>query len=323
MSLKSDNQLHPSFFIGKIPVYGDLILAPMDGFCDQPFRSICRDLGSAVTYTEFINALDVPQHLPYIQRRISFSEQERPVGFQLYGSSADEIIPAAKILLAGHPDFFDLNLGCSERRVAGRGAGAGLLSYPDKIEGIIHQLKRLIDIPITAKIRLGSKKDRMNYSEIAKRLEDCGVSAIAVHGRTRDQRWREPALWDPIREIKIGLGIPVIGNGDVQAVDDIDRMFSQTRCDAVMIGRGAVGNPWIFSRIEKSSLSKSEILKMIAAHWDKVKDFYRGKNLQVTFMKHLKGYLSCSQFAGLDLKELLMEKRCAEEIIESLYKRFM
>ena len=166
----------------------------MDGFTDQPFRTICREMGSAASYTEFINVLDVtPKMLPYIQKRIAFSENERPIGFQLYGSSAKEILPAALKLLDYHPDFFDINIGCSERRVASRGAGAGLLDNPDEIAMIANSLIAETRLPVTAKIRIGPQKSELNYLEISKLLEDCGISLIAVHGRTRDQRWREPA----------------------------------------------------------------------------------------------------------------------------------
>lgn len=308
----------PFFNIGPIPINGNIILAPMDGFSDQPFRSICREMGSAVTYTEFINVLDVPRKLPYIQQRIAFAELERPLGFQLYGSSADEIIPAAMDLLKYKPDFFDLNLGCSERRVARRGAGAGLLKFPEKIERIVRQLIQTAGIPVTAKIRLGWEKESMNYIEISKLLQDCGISLIAVHGRTRDQRWREPALWEPIAEICGCLSIPVIGNGDIKSIDDIDRMITQTGCDGVMVGRGAIGNPWIFSRIDKAILSRIDIIKMIKMHWKRVKDFYEFESSHITFNKHFKAYLSCPQFTDINIKQMLFSKQPIDALLANL-----
>jgi tRNA-dihydrouridine synthase B len=277
----------------------------MDGFSDQPFRTICNQFGSAISYTEFINATDVLQRLPYILKRIAFNEIERPVGFQIYGNSTEEILKAADILIHYSPDFFDLNLGCSEKHVAARGAGSGLLKFPEKIREIMTALVTHFQIPITAKIRIGWEKASPNFIEIAKILEGSGASMIAVHGRTRDQRWREPALWQPIEAVKKAVSIPVIGNGDVRTIADIYAMFAQTGCDGVMIGRAAVGNPWIFSRIDKNDLSKTEILEMVAGHWKSVKEFYGREKALVLFRKHLKAYLSTAQFADLNLKQLI------------------
>lgn len=277
----------------------------MDGFSDQPFRTICREYGSSISYTEFINTTDVLQNHPHILKRIAYEDTERPVGFQIYGNSTDEIIKAAEILEEYSPDFFDLNLGCSERHVAFRGAGSGLLRFPEKIREIMAALVTHFQIPITAKIRIGWDKSSLNYIEIAKILEDSGASLIAVHGRTRDQRWREPALWQPVEAVKKAVSIPVIGNGDVRTIDDIDEMFLQTGCDGIMIGRAAIGNPWIFSRIDKNELSKTEILEMISRHWKSVKDFYGREKALVLFRKHLKPYLSAYQFADIDLKQLI------------------
>lgn len=297
--------VEPDFHIGNIPIHGRLILAPMDGFTDQPFRSICREMGSAVSYTEFINVLDVHKPLPYILKRLSFSEFERPVGFQLYGSSADEILPSALKLLEYQPDFIDINIGCSERRVASRGAGAGLLDHPGEIEKIARQLVTQTGLPVTAKIRIGPGKTELNYLEISRLLEGCGICLIAVHGRTRDQRWREPAFWEPISEIVQTVKIPVVGNGDIKEITDIERMFSQTGCAGVMIGRAAIGNPWIFSHKEKATLSRKQILAVVRDHWGRFTEFLGESETRVPFNKHLKAYSSCPQFFGLDIGLLL------------------
>lgn len=277
----------------------------MDGFSDQPFREICRQFGSAISITEFINTTDVIHNLPYLSKRIAFLESERPVCFQVYGNSTAEIICAYDILESHSPDFFDLNLGCSERHVAARGAGSGLLRDPKKIGEIISALVERSRFPITAKIRLGWDKDSQNYLEIAKIIEANGASMITVHGRTRDQRWRDPANWEPIGEIKSSVSIPVIGNGDVCDLDDINRMFLHTGCDAIMIGRAAIGNPWIFSQIRKEDLPRKEILNMIKKHWQSVESFYGRERALLLFRKHLKAYLSSTQFFGLDLKQLI------------------
>jgi nifR3 family TIM-barrel protein len=277
----------------------------MDGFTDQPFRTICREMGSSISYTEFINVLDVIKPLPYILKRLAFTEEERPVGFQLYGSSAEEILPAALKLMDYRPDFFDINIGCSERRVASRGAGAGLLDRPEEIEKITRQLVTQTGLPVTAKIRIGPGKTDLNYLEISRLLEDCGICLLAVHGRTRDQRWREPATWEPITEIVRTVKIPVLGNGDIKEIADIDRMFSQTGCAGAMIGRAAIGNPWIFSRVDKVTLSRKQILAVVRDHWKRFTKFLGESEPRVPFNKHLKAYLSSPQFFGLDIGQLL------------------
>lgn len=277
----------------------------MDGFSDQPFREICRRFGSAISYTEFINTTDVIQNLPYISKRIAFLDIERPVCFQIYGNSPDEILKASEILETFSPDFFDLNLGCSEKHVAARGAGSGLLLVPKKIGEIVSALVMRTHIPITAKIRLGWDKNTLNYIEVSKTLEDSGASMIAVHGRTRDQRWRDPAKWKPIEAVKKAVSIPVIGNGDVKTIEDINKMFLETGCDGIMIGRAAVGNPWIFSRINKDDLSQIDILEMVAEHWKSVESFYGREKALVLFRKHLKLYLSSSQFADINIKNII------------------
>ena len=295
----------PVFHIGSIPVFGNLILAPMDGICDQPTRALFREMGSAVTYTEFINVMDVPARLNNLDRRISFTPMERPLGFQLYGSQPEQFLTAAKLLSADQPDFFDINLGCSVRRVAGRGAGAGMLALPQLIEEIFRLLKSEIDLPITAKIRIGFDEEHRNYLEVAEMLEKLGAAALAVHGRTRKQNWSVPSDWKPIREIKQRATIPVIGNGDVRSVADITRMFAETGCDAVMIGRAALGNPWLFSRREKDTLPREEILEVIQRHWNDMAAFWGAEKASYTFRKHLKAYLDCPQFEGLETKSIL------------------
>ena len=308
------------FHIGSIPVCGDLILAPMDGICDQPTRALFREMGSAVTYTEFINVMDVPARLNNLDRRIAFTPAERPLGFQLYGSQPEHFLTAAKLLLADQPDFFDVNLGCSVRRVAGRGAGAGMLAQPQLIQETFRLLKAEIDLPITAKIRIGFDAEHRNYLEVAELLEKHGATALAVHGRTRKQNWSVPSDWEPIREIKENAGIPVIGNGDVSSVADIERMFTETGCDAVMIGRAALGNPWLFSRREKAKLSREEILAVIQRHWEAAAALYGIEKASFTFRKHMKAYLDCPQFAGLETTPILRSTEPLAVLKEALKK---
>jgi nifR3 family TIM-barrel protein len=297
--------MKPTFSFGNISVHGNLILAPLDGISDQPFRWICRNMGSALTYTEFINVLDVPMDLDYIEKRTCFSKSERPIGFQLYGKDPDKILEAALILSKKNPDFFDINLGCSVKRVAGRGAGAGLLNNPESIKSIITKLVNNLEMPITAKIRLGWDQNTLNYKDLSHIIEDSGAAMIAVHARARDQNWQESANWNAIREIKEAVQIPVIGNGDVTSKKDVRIMIEQTGCDGVMIGRAAIGNPWIFSETSKTSLTAEQIIDVVKTHWLLMIAFYGPKKTSSFFKKHLKAYLSCPQFFHIDLKKLI------------------
>ena len=297
--------MKPVFSFGNISVHGNLILAPMDGISDQPFRWLCRSMGSAVTYTEFINVLDVPTNLNDIDKRTCFSKSERPVGFQLYGKNPDKILLAAQILSEKGPDFFDINLGCSVRRIAGRGAGAGLLKEPKSVENIITTLEKYIEVPITAKIRLGWNQENYNYKELSRIIEGSGAAMITVHARTRNQSWHESANWDAIREIKETVQIPVVGNGNVQSQKDIQNIFKQTGCDGVMIGRAAIGNPWIFSGKSKASLSAKQIIDTAKYHWLLLIAFYGPEKASILFKKHLKAYLSSPQFVKINLKKLI------------------
>lgn len=285
------NNDQPALTIGKIPVQGRLILAPMDGYTDHPFRLICRRWGSSCSYSEFINAMDLEGKHPHIHERLFFSDEERPFAYQILDNSPDRILMAAGILRQRKPDFLDINLGCNSRSVCSRGAGASLLREPEKITQIIHRLVKELDIPITAKIRLGWDDSSRNYLEVAHRIEDAGASALAIHGRTRAQAYAGSADWDAIAKVKQELAIPVIGNGDVKSPEDIDRFFSHTTCDAVMIGRGAVGNPWIFSRMERSDCSPQQIWQTIQEHLQASIQYYGEGHGLIVFRKQTLAYL--------------------------------
>lgn len=295
----------PVFRIANIPVHGALILAPMDGITDFPFRTIARRFGSAISFTEFVNASDVVKDLPGYKKRIVFSENERPVAFQIFDDEPDRILQAALILRRFQPDMIDINMGCPAKTVSGRGAGAGLMRTPRKIRSIFSLLSHALDIPVTGKIRLGWDQTTKNYIEVAKIIEENGGSLISVHGRTRDQGYSGQADWDAIAEIKQAVSIPVIGNGDVRTVGDIDRMMAQTSCDGVMIGRAAMENPWIFSRRERDSIPASEVLALIAEHLAMLMDFYGKEEGVILFRKYLKAYLKAYPISRHDLGAIL------------------
>lgn len=291
MEMETQNA-SPVFHIGSIPIYGNLILAPMDGYTDHPFRYICRQWGSACIYSEFINGLDMEgKYPPHLKERLYFNESERPFGYQILDDSPERILNTARLLRKRNPDFFDVNLGCCSRTVCSRGAGANLLKEPDKISLIISLLVREMDIPITAKIRLGWDENTRNYLEVAHRIEDAGASALAVHGRTRVQMYKGAADWDAIAEVNQALTIPVIGNGDVKTADEIDPFMKHTGCKAVMIGRGAVGNPWIFARKKRSDCTRQEIFNTLRDHLTASMDYFGEDHGLIVFRKQAINYM--------------------------------
>ena len=218
-SPKASTKSLPSFHVGDIPIYGNLILSPMDGFSDLPFRSICRQLGSALSYTEFVN-VDTLQgnHKASVRsiQKLTYSEQERPIVFQIYGHDLDRMVSTAERLQEKRPDIIDINMGCYVRKISERGAGAGMLRFPERIYHLFQRLSAVLDIPVTGKIRLGWDDEAVMdkaYLEAAHAVQDGGGQLLAVHGRTRRQGYKGPADWDPIAEIKSSLKkIPVIAN---------------------------------------------------------------------------------------------------------------
>jgi tRNA-dihydrouridine synthase B len=283
----------PTFHIRQIPVYGDLILAPMDGYSDLPFRTLCHEFGSAMSYAEFVNADEVRFMRPgrgHAWHKLAFETSERPVTFQVYGHDEDRLVEAALKLQAMGPDIIDLNLGCSIHDIAERGAGAGMLRDPAKIERVCARLVRSLTLPLTAKIRLGWDDQSRNYLHIAKILEDNGVSLIAVHGRTKAQAFTGQADWDAIAEVKQAVKIPVLGNGDVRTVADIDRLKAHTRCDGVMIGRAAIGHPWVFARRDREQIFSEERLAVVRRHLTRQAAFYGPETGLVLFRKQTAKY---------------------------------
>jgi tRNA-dihydrouridine synthase B len=281
----------PSFFIGPVPVHGHVILAPMDGFSDLPYRSLCREFGSALSYTPFVNAMQSLARQPRALRLLDFLPSERPVVFQLFDSDERRLLSAAQSVLALKPDILDINMGCSVRSVANRGAGAGLLRDPLKVARIIESLSGALPIPITAKIRLGWDARSHNYLEVARAIADHGGALIAVHARTHQQHYSGNADWDAIAAVKAAVAIPVIGNGDVQCAGDIQRMQEHTGCDGVMIGRGAIGNPWIFQGRDRRKVPAEEVVATIRRHARAMVDYYGEHDGLVLFRKHLVRYI--------------------------------
>jgi nifR3 family TIM-barrel protein len=305
----------PTFTIREIPVYGDLILSPMAGFSDLPYRSICRELGSAMSYTEFVSAEALSHDNPKTWRFFDYEEVERPIAFQFFDHEVERLVTQCQRAVEFfRPDIIDINMGCSVNKVSQKGAGAGLLRTPGKIGEIFRQLSTILPVPVTGKIRLGWDDDSLNYLEVAHILEDNGASAIAVHGRTKRQAYGGEARWAPIAEIKARVKLPVIGNGDVKCVADIDRLKAETRCDAVMIGRAAIGNPWIFRRQDRDDVTFAERAALVRRHLAAMLDYYGPEKGLVLFRKHVVKYIKGAPHAK-DIHLGLVTCHTADEFI--------
>jgi len=287
----NDITMPPTFMIRHIPVYGDLILSPMAGFSDKPYRAICREYGSAMSYTEFVSIDGILHGNDATRKMLDFDPNETPMVFQIFGSDEDKFEEAARCIEQLGPDIIDINMGCSVDKISGRGAGAALLREPAKIGRIFNRLSRVLSVPVTGKIRLGWDEQSLNHVEVAKIMEDNGAALIAVHGRTKRQAYNGVANWDAIAEVKQAVKIPVIGNGDVQTVADIAHIKEHTKCDAVMIARAAIGNPWIFQRKDIHDVTMAEKASLIYRHLEAMLQFYGWERGIVLFRKHVVKYV--------------------------------
>jgi tRNA-dihydrouridine synthase B len=282
-----------TFRIGNIAINNDVILAPMAGYSDVPYRALCRAYGSAMHYTEFVpvEALLGRRIHERFGRRMDRQGGERPFIIQIFGNDAHKLLQAAQRILPLEPDIIDVNMGCSTRKVSGRGAGAGMLPQPNLVADTFRLLSAHLPVPVSGKIRLGWDENQKNYREIARIMEDNGAALIAMHARTKTQKYGGQADWAAIADLRQTVGVPVIGNGDVQTPADIDRMKAETGCDAVMVGRAAIGNPWIFARQEKAALPLADILAAVRCHLAEMLAYYGDPDGLIRFRKHLKSYL--------------------------------
>jgi len=312
--------LIPNFHIRETPIYGDTILAPMDGYSDWPFRSICRELGSAMSYTEFVKVEKILSRSKEPAKRLFFKQEERPVTFQIYGDDSDLILKAALKIQDLNPDIIDLNMGCPAKTIADRGAGVGMMPSPLTIARTFKKLTSALKVPVTGKIRLGWDKNK-NYKLIARVVEENGGSLIAIHGRTKEQRYAGDADWDAIAEVKSIVKIPVVGSGDVKTVADVKRMKQYTNCDAVMIGRGALANPWIFSGLDRDQVSPQQVHETVRKHLARSVEFYGDEDGSRLFRKYAVQYLLMQTLTRETRKEILKPQPSGEflRMLEQVY----
>src|SRR5512134_3527437 len=306
----------PAFVVREIPIYGEAILAPMDGYSDWPFRSLCRALGSAMSYTEFVKVEKILSRSKEPAKRLYYEQIERPITFQIYGDDPDLILKAALIVEKKNPDIIDINMGCPAKSIADRGAGVGMMPTPLKIARTFRKLVKALKVPVTGKIRLGWDRNK-NYKLIARIVEEKGGSLIAIHGRTKEQRYSGAADWDAIAEVKSLVNIPVIGSGDVKTVADIQRMKRYTGCEAVMIGRAAIANPWIFSGLDRDQVSPDLLRETIQDHLARSVKFYGEEDGQRLFRKYAVQYL-LMQSLSRETRKRILQKNPAGEFLALL-----
>lgn len=228
-----------------------LMLAPMEDVTDIGFRRLCKRYGAAMVYTEFVSAEALVRDVASTVRKLSISDDERPVGIQIYGRDVPQMVEAARIVEQAKPDLIDLNFGCPVKKVAGKGAGAGMLQNIPLMLDITREVVKAVKVPVTVKTRLGWNSDNLVITTLAEQLQDCGIQALTIHGRTRAQMYTGEADWTLIGEVKRNprIHIPIIGNGDITSPEEARRAFELYGVDAVMIGRATFGRPWIFKEI--------------------------------------------------------------------------
>lgn len=232
--------------------YRPVLLAPMEDVTDSAFRLLCKEQGTAMTYSEFVSADALIRSVNRSLQKIQISDDERPVAVQIYGRDVESMTQAARMVEAeAHPDVLDLNFGCPVKKVAGKGAGAGMLRQPDLMVDITAAVVKAVNIPVTVKTRLGWDHDNKIIVELAERLQDCGIEALTIHGRTRSQMYTGEADWTLIGEVKNNprMTIPIIGNGDITSAERALECFDRYGVDAIMVGRASFGRPWIFREI--------------------------------------------------------------------------
>ena len=250
--------------LGERPV----LLAPMEDVTDIAFRLMCKRFGADMVYTEFVSADALIRNVSKTQQKLNVSDEERPVAIQIYGKEVGPMVEAAQICEEAHPDVLDINFGCPVKKVAGKGAGAGMLRNIPLMLEITREVVKAVKLPVTVKTRLGWDADHRIIVELAEQLQDCGIAALSIHGRTRAQMYTGEADWTLIRAVKQNprMTIPIIGNGDVVTAEECRRRFDETGVDSVMIGRGSIGRPWIFREV-KHYLTTGELLPKEPFTW--------------------------------------------------------
>lgn len=289
------------FKIGNVEIKNRIVFAPMAGVSNISFRTIIKEMGAGLIYSEMVSSMGIVYGSSKTIDLINFNEDERPISIQIFGNDVDSFVKAARYIEENyHPDIIDINMGCPVPKIALKSqAGSALLKNPEKIGEIVSKVVSAVSIPVTVKIRSGWDSASINACVVAKRCEEAGASAIAIHGRTRAQGYSGNADWDIIKDVKESVSIPVIGNGDVKTIYDAKRMLDETGVDAVMIGRATLGNPWFIkecvSYVEDGKVislpSISDKLDMIKKHYLLLKKYNNEKVALLEIRMHALWYI--------------------------------
>ncbi len=317
--------------IGKIKVKTPIFLAPMAGVTDYPFRVLCKKLGAGVVYSEFVSAHGIIRENIRTHNMIRFSEFERPIGIQIFGDCPEIMSKAARMIVDKFkPDIVDINYGCPVPKITRRGAGSAALKDLCLMDDITTSVVEAVpEIPVTVKMRAGWDSKSIVIPEVASRLETIGVKAITLHPRTTKQSYKGNADWSLIKLLKQSTNLPIVGNGDIKSPEDVLKMFEETSCDAVMVGRGALGNPWFFKQAislynDNKKIDKPSIKEKISycrKHFIQMLDWY-GEKVGVNMMrKHFGWYVRGFEGASLIRKSLVSaeNKNTMMSILDSLY----
>lgn len=287
------------FKVGNIEIDKALLLAPMEDVTDISFRNLCKEFGADIVYTEFVNSEGLIRSNEKTHKKLKITEKERPVGIQIYGENLDSMVSAARIAEEENPDIIDINAGCWVKKVANRGAGAGLLKDPPYLEKMVRSIVQAVSKPVTVKTRIGWDKDTIHIVEIAQRLEEAGAQALTIHCRTRQQGHSGDADWEWIDKIKDVVKIPVVLNGGVFTPENVKAVFDNTKADGVMIARGAISNPWIFKESKElleygsiiSNADHTEKISVALKHLEDSISIKGEKRAVLEFRKYYSAYL--------------------------------
>ncbi len=316
-----------SLMIGNVKIDGNLVLGPMAGVTDLPFRLLCKEQGADLIYTEMVSAKGIQYNNKNTEKLLEVAEGERPISLQLFGSDPYIMSETAKHIEDKNFDILDINMGCPVPKVVNNGEGSGLMKNPKLVGEIVYAVSTAIKKPLTVKIRKGFTESTANAVEIAKIAEANGAAAIAVHGRTREQYYSGEADWKIIKAVKEAVRIPIIGNGDVNTPEDAAALVNETGCDAIMIARGARGNPWIFSQIKDyyqtgktpKKPTPEEAVDMMLRH-ARMSIEYKGEYIGIREMrKHIAWYTTGYPLAA-KLRNRVNEIESIEQLQELLFE---